>query len=125
MWILSRIGLGGARDYLLSTLSVRLKASAWAAAYEIIGRIESCPSTNSEESNMELNRGDYVKLTNAEAEEVGVVWELNPKNAASVEVYWWNGGQRWARYYDPQSLSLVPPTEIPDYAIKLRDSLGF
>ena len=74
---------------------------------------------------MGLNRGDYVKLMIAQAEEVGVVWEINPKNAASVEVYWWNGDHRWSRYYDPQNLSLVPPTEIPDYAIKLRDSLGF
>jgi hypothetical protein len=74
---------------------------------------------------MELNRGDYVKLMNAQAEDVGVVWEINPKNAASVEVYWWNGGQRWSRYYESQNLSLVLPTEIPDYAIKLRDSLGF
>ena len=73
---------------------------------------------------MELNRGDYVRLTNAEREEVGVVWEINPTNAASVEVYWWNGGHRWSKYYEPQDLSLVPPTEIPDDAIKLRGSLG-
>jgi hypothetical protein len=79
---------------------------------------------NSEAMNMELNRGDYVNLTKAEAGDVGVVWEINPKNAASVEVYWWNGGDRWSKYYDPQNLSLVPPTELPDYAIKLRDSLG-
>ena len=73
---------------------------------------------------MEINRGDYVKLTGADGNDVGVAWEINPKNAASVEVYWWNGGHRWSRYYEPQNLSLVPPTEIPDYAIKLTDSLG-
>jgi hypothetical protein len=79
---------------------------------------------NSEAMNMELNRGDYVKLMRAEAGHVGVVWEINPTNAASVEVYWWNGGDRWSKYYEPQDLSLVPPMEISDDAIKLRDSLG-
>jgi hypothetical protein len=76
------------------------------------------------ETNMEINRGDYVKLANAEGGVVGVAWDINPKNSASVEVYWWNDGNRWSKYYEPENLSLVPPTEIPDYAIKLRDSLG-
>lgn len=73
---------------------------------------------------MELNRGDYVKLTSAEAGDVGVVWELNSTNTASIEVYWWDDGNRWSKYYEPQDLRLVPPTEIPDDAIKLRGSLG-
>ena len=46
--------------------------------------------------------------------------ELNPKNAASVEVYWWSGDHRWSDPTTLQNLSLVPPTEIPDYAIRLR-----
>ena len=73
---------------------------------------------------MELNRGDYVRLTNAERTDVGVVWEIDPQSTASIEVYWWNNGQRWSNYYEPHNLSLVPPLEVPDYAIKLRDSLG-
>ena len=73
---------------------------------------------------MELNRGDYVKLTSGKAEDVGVVWEIEPAKTASIQVYWWNDGHRWSNYYQPQDLSLVPPREIPDYAIKLRGSLG-
>ena len=73
---------------------------------------------------MEFNRGDYVKLRSGQAGDVGVVWEIEPAKTASIQVYWWNDGLRWSSYYEPQNLSLVPPTDIPDYAIKLRDSLG-
>jgi len=73
---------------------------------------------------MELNRGDYVKLTDGAAGDVGVVWEIHPKEIASTEVYWWNGGNRWSKYYEPKNLSLVPPNEVPDHAIELRGSLG-
>lgn len=55
---------------------------------------------------------------------VWVVWEIEPAKTASIQVYWWNDGLSWSSYYEPQNLSLVPPTDIPDYAIKLRDSLG-
>jgi hypothetical protein len=74
--------------------------------------------------NMELNRGDYVKLTEGAAGNVGVVLEIHPKDIASTEVYWWKDGNRWSEYYEPKYLRLVPPNEIPDYAIELRGSLG-
>jgi hypothetical protein len=81
-------------------------------------------SIKAEEATVEFNRGDYVKMTIVGAEDVGVVWEINPENTASTQVYWWNDGHRWSRFYEPQDLSLVPPTEIPDYAMTLRGSLG-
>src|ERR1700719_4740486 len=43
----------------------------------------------SELPTVEFHRGDYVKLTNALAEDVGVVWEIDRKNNASIKVYWW------------------------------------
>jgi len=73
---------------------------------------------------MEFNRGDYVKLTEGAAQEVGVVWKIHPIEMASLQVYWWHGGSSWSKYYEPKNLTLVPPTELPDYAIELRASLG-
>ena len=73
---------------------------------------------------MGFNRGDYVKLTEGAAPEVGVVWEIHPTEIASLQVYWWDGGNRWSKYYEPKNVTLVPPSELPDYAIELRGSLG-
>ena len=75
---------------------------------------------------MEFNRGDYVKLTENPAQEVGVVWEIYLTEIASLEVYWCGGssGKRWSKCYEPKNLTLVEPTELPDYAIELRGSLG-
>jgi hypothetical protein len=73
---------------------------------------------------MEFNRGDYVKLKEGAAQEVGVVWEFHPTEMASLEVYWWDGGDRCSKYCEPKDLILVQPTELPDYAIELRSSLG-
>lgn len=73
---------------------------------------------------MELNRGDYVKLTESPVQEVGVVWEIYPTEIASLRVYWWGSGKRWSKCYEPKNLTLVEPTELPDYAIELRGSLG-
>ncbi len=73
---------------------------------------------------MEFNRGDYVKLMTGAAGDVGVAWETQPQDIASIEVFWWDDGDGWSKYYEPNKLALVPPTEIPDYAIKLRDSCG-
>jgi hypothetical protein len=84
--------------------------------YEVVSSME--------ESDIELSRGDYVKLTEGAGNEVGVVWEIHPKELASVQVYWWSRGIRCSKYYEPRNLALVPPNEIPDYAIELRGSLG-
>ncbi|HXT23225.1 MAG TPA: hypothetical protein VN749_00195 [Candidatus Eisenbacteria bacterium] len=73
---------------------------------------------------MEFNRGDYVKLTEDAAQEVGVVWEIYLTEIASIEVYWWGGGKRWSKCYEPKVLTLVKPSDLPDYAIELRGSLG-
>jgi len=51
---------------------------------------------------MEFNRGDYVKLTEDAAQEVGVVWEIDPTEIASLKVYWLRGGKRWSKYYEPK-----------------------
>jgi len=48
---------------------------------------------------MEFNRGDYVKLIENPAHEVGVVWDIYPTEIASLEVYWWGGGKRWSKCY--------------------------
>ena len=45
---------------------------------------------------MEFNRGDYVKLTEDAAQEIGVVWEIDPTEIASLKVYWLGGGKRWS-----------------------------
>src|ERR1700730_17205555 len=87
-------------------------------------QVEVTIAAVSELTTVQLNRGDYVKLTNVGAADVGVVWEIDAKNNASIQGYWWNDGHRSARYYEPQELSLVSPTEIPDYAMTLRGSLG-
>jgi hypothetical protein len=73
---------------------------------------------------MKFNRGDYVKLTENPTQEVGVVWEIHLTEIASLEVYWCAGGKRWSKRYEPKNLTLVEPTELPDYAIELRGSLG-
>jgi hypothetical protein len=73
---------------------------------------------------MEFNRGDYVKLTENPAQEVGVVWEIYLTEIASLEVDWCGGGKRWSKCYEPKNLTLVEPTELPDCAIELRRSLG-
>jgi hypothetical protein len=73
---------------------------------------------------MNFNRGDYVKLTEGAAQEFGVVWEIYPEEVASLEVYWWNRGNRRSKCYEPENLTLVQPTELPNYAIELRASLG-
>ena len=74
---------------------------------------------------MAINHGDYVKLANAEGGDVGVAWEINPQNTASIQVYWWNDGHRWSKFYEPQNLTLVPPAEIPDTLSNLGTVWGF
>jgi len=73
---------------------------------------------------MEFSKSDYVKLKEEAAQEVGVVWEIDPTEIESIRVYWWAGGNRWSKFYEPKNLTLVKPTELPDYAIELRGSLG-
>ena len=46
---------------------------------------------------MEFNRGDYVKLTENPAQEVGVVWEIYLTESASLELYWCGGGKWWSK----------------------------
>jgi hypothetical protein len=122
----AQISLGGA-EVLYREIRVENKfrdAAGKPVALREDAHVEVTIAAESELTIVELNRGDYVKLTNAMAEDVGVVWEIDPKNNASIQVYWWNDGHRSAKYYEPQDLSLVPPAEIPDYAMTLRGSLG-
>jgi hypothetical protein len=122
----AQISLGGA-EVLYREIRVEntfRDATGKPVALKTDAHVEVTIAAVSELPTVEFNRGDYVKLTTAVAGDVGVVWEIDPKNNASIRVYWWNDGHRWSRFYEPQDLSLVPPMEIPDYAMTLRGSLG-
>jgi len=69
--------------------------------------------------------GDFMRLKSGTAGSVGVVWQVHPDKAAPVEVYWRETeNTRTSQDYEPESLTLVPLGEVPDYAAKLKESLG-
>jgi hypothetical protein len=70
-----------------------------------------------------IKRGDYVKARTGSAE-TGVVWDVHPKNAASVEVYYpVNGKTRMPKEYEPQELVVVPAHEVTESLVKFKQTM--
>jgi hypothetical protein len=71
-----------------------------------------------------IRRGDYVRSKWGLAEPIGVVWDIHPKNIASVEVYHpVNGKTRMPREYKPEDLVVVPAHEVPEHVVRFRATL--
>jgi hypothetical protein len=71
-----------------------------------------------------IKRGDYVRLKRSLNEPVGVVWDIHPKNTASVEVYYpVNGKTRMPREYKAEELVVIPAHEVTEYLIKFKGTM--
>jgi hypothetical protein len=71
-----------------------------------------------------IKRGDYVKARVGPAEPIGVVWDIHPKNTASVEVYYpVNGKTRMPKEYEPEELIVVPSHEVTEYLVKFKETM--
>ncbi|MGA3294487.1 MAG: hypothetical protein ABSE45_10955 [Candidatus Acidiferrales bacterium] len=71
-----------------------------------------------------IKRGDYVKSKQGRAQPIGVVWDIHPKNIASVEVYFPVYGQtRLPREYEPGELVVVPANEVSPDLVKFKDTM--
>jgi hypothetical protein len=58
------------------------------------------------------------------AEPIGVVWDIHPKNTASVEVYHpINGKTRMPKEYEPEELAVVPAHEVPEALVRFRATM--
>jgi hypothetical protein len=72
-----------------------------------------------------FKRGDFVGLRRGVAGSVGVVWDIHPDSLRSVEVYWRESEtSRISQAYEPKDLNLVPLSQVPQYAMELKSSLG-
>lgn len=71
-----------------------------------------------------IRRGDYVRSKLGLAEPIGVVWDVHPKNIASIEVYHpVNGKTRMPREYKPEDLVVVPANEVPEALVRFRATM--
>jgi hypothetical protein len=71
-----------------------------------------------------IKRGDYVQSKKGGAEPIGVVWDIHPKNVASVEVYYpVQGKTRMPREYEPHELVVVPASEVPEDLVKFKGTM--
>jgi len=71
-----------------------------------------------------IKRGDYVKSRQSSDEPIGVVWDIHPRNIASVEVYYpVDGKTRLPREYEPGELIVVPATEVPEGLVKFKGTM--
>jgi hypothetical protein len=69
-------------------------------------------------------RGDFVREKGGQAWAIGVVWDVHPRNAASVEVYYpVRGKTRMPREYKPEDLSVVPVNEVSEDLLRFRKSM--
>jgi hypothetical protein len=58
------------------------------------------------------------------AEPIGVVWDIHPKNTASVEVYYpVNGKTRMPKEYEAEELVVVPADEITEDLVKFKGTM--
>jgi len=81
---------------------------------------------NQQESDRSLSikQGDYVRSKHGAAEPIGVVWDIHPRNIASVEVYYpVNGKTRMPREYEPQELVVVPAREVPEELVRFKGTM--
>lgn len=71
-----------------------------------------------------FGRGDFVREKLGRNWMVGVVWDVHPRNAASVEVYYpvW-GKTHMPREYRPEDLSVVPVSEVSEDLLRFRASM--
>ena len=71
-----------------------------------------------------IKRGDYVQSNKGEAEPIGVVWDIHPKNIASVEVYYpVQGKTRMPREYEPHELVVVPANKVSEDLVKFKGTM--
>ena len=71
-----------------------------------------------------IRRGDYVRPKQGAAETIGVVWDVHPKNIASVEVYYpVNGKTRMPKEYEPEELVVVPANEVSESLVKFKATM--
>lgn len=71
-----------------------------------------------------IKRGDYVRSNKGMTEPIGVVWDIHPKNIASVEVYYpVNGKTRLPREYEPSELEVVPASEVSVDLVKFKGTM--
>jgi hypothetical protein len=71
-----------------------------------------------------IKRGDYVRLRDGWNAPTGVVWEIHPRNAASVEVYYpVNGKTEKPTEYEPKELVVVPTHEVAEYLVKFKGTM--
>jgi hypothetical protein len=71
-----------------------------------------------------IKRGDYVRLKHSLTEPIGVVWDIHPKNTASVEVYYpVNGKTRLPREYEAVELVVIPAHEVTEYLVKFKSTM--
>ena len=77
------------------------------------------------EDAVAFKRGDFVRSKKGLRRTVGVVWQIQPKHIASVVVYWRESDTSRIQYnYEPKDLEFVHFAEAPEYATKLKKSLG-
>ena len=68
--------------------------------------------------------GDFVRLKSGATARVGVVCHVNPDSVTSVQVCWHRSElTRITDVYAPDALRLVPPDEVPEYAVALKMNL--
>jgi hypothetical protein len=71
-----------------------------------------------------IKRGDYVKSRRGAAEPIGVVWDIHPKNVASVEVYYPVRGKTGVpKEYEPKDLEVVSAREVPEDLVKFKGTM--
>lgn len=71
-----------------------------------------------------IKRGDYVRLKHSLTERIGVVWDIHPKNTASVEVYYpVNGKTRTPKEYEAKELVVVPAREVTEYLVNFKGTM--
>jgi hypothetical protein len=71
-----------------------------------------------------IRKGDYVKARNGTAQGIGVVWDIHPKNLASVEVYYpVRGKTGQPKEYEPKDLEVVPAREVSEDLVKFKATM--
>ena len=63
-------------------------------------------------------------MKQSSAEPIGVVWDVHPKNLASIEVYYpVYGKTRMPKEYEPAELVVVPVNEVSEYLVKFKETM--
>ena len=71
-----------------------------------------------------IKRGDYVRAKQGTGEPIGVVWDIHPKNATSVEVYYpVRGKTGMPKEYEPEDLIVVPASEVSEELVRFKGTM--